>query len=67
MIVEALVAASLAAQPIPAAQAFALPSARKCVSGRMLTFRLRPLAGDDWASATVRIDGTASITCPCSA
>jgi FKBP-type peptidyl-prolyl cis-trans isomerase len=54
VIAEALIAATLV---IPPAQAFALPSADTCVSRRALTFRLRPVADDAWARATVRVDG----------
>jgi hypothetical protein len=55
VIVEALVAAALA--PIPAHQAFWLPSVRTCVMRRTLIFRLRSLAEGDWANATVRVGG----------
>ncbi len=43
--------------PIHASQAFSLPSARRCVSGRTLSFRVLKLHGVTWVGVTVKIDG----------
>jgi hypothetical protein len=47
--------------PAPAAitpaRAFRLPSAKRCVSRRAFTIRIRRLPGVTWASARVRLDG----------
>jgi hypothetical protein len=43
--------------PISAAAAFGLPSAKTCVSGHALTFRMRKLSGVTWTSVTVSVNG----------
>ena len=43
--------------PIPAAQAFALPRATRCVAHRSLTLRLRAIKDTAWTGARVKVGG----------
>jgi peptidylprolyl isomerase len=54
--IATLAASALLLAPIPPAQAFRLPSERRCVSGRALALKVRRL-DTAWRTVTVRVDG----------